>query len=263
MKALFLTGNALRHKYYVNELAKNFDECLAISECKNSVPNIASKGGDDPIINHFVNRDLAEAELFGDSHSFTVPTVPIPYKEASSAYICSLVESFLPDFVFVFGSSIIRPRLLNIFSVGRTFNLHLGLVPYSKGSGTNFWPFVNDELEYIGASILALDPGIDTGGVYSQIVPTFEAGDDVHSIGCKVIKQGVEELTRMVKLALSGATLYCVPQSQIANERIYKNSDFTEHSVSKYLSNMAAGVVENYCNDADRKTVELIRLKVK
>lgn len=263
MRSLFITGNALRHKYFVNELAKFFDESLVISECKNSVSNTSNRGDDDRIIQHFLNRDLAETKLFGSAHSFAVPCTPILYKEASSSYICSLVKSFRPDFVFVFGSSIIKSKLLNLLPKDRTFNLHLGLVPYCKGSGTNFWPFVNDELEYIGASILALDSGIDTGGVYSQIVPIFDENDDAHSIGCKVIKQAIEELAKIIKLMQLGKTLECTPQRKTNYERIYKNSDFSEHSVSKYLSNLAAGIVEKYCKDVNSKKLDLIQLKVK
>ena len=36
-------------------------------------------------------------------------------------------------------------------------NVHLGLSPYYKGSATNFWPFVNNELQFLGVTFMVTD----------------------------------------------------------------------------------------------------------
>ena len=75
-----------------------------------------------------------------------------------------------PDVVLVFGTGILREPLLSAFD-GRIINIHLGLSPYYRGAGTNFWPLVNREPEYVGATIHYLDAGIDTGPIISHARP--------------------------------------------------------------------------------------------
>ena len=74
----------------------------------------------------------------------------------------ALMAAARPDVVLVFGTGILREPLLSAFD-GRIINIHLGLSPYYRGAGTNFWPLVNREPEYVGATIHYLDAGIDTG----------------------------------------------------------------------------------------------------
>ena len=65
-------------------------------------------------------------------------------------------------------------------------NLHLGLTPYFRGSGCNFWPLYLNKPEFIGASIIELDSGIDTGNLIHQFNEVFTSTDTVHTIGNRV-----------------------------------------------------------------------------
>ena len=47
-------------------------------------------------------------------------------------------------------------------------NVHLGLSPYYRGSGTNVWPLINTEPDMVGAT-LCIDAGIDNGEIIHQI----------------------------------------------------------------------------------------------
>ena len=91
-----------------------------------------------------------------------------------------------PDVVLVFGTGILREPLLSAFA-GRIINIHLGLSPYYRGAGTNFWPLVNREPEYVGATIHYLDAGIDTGPILAHARPAIARGDGPHDIGNKTI----------------------------------------------------------------------------
>ena len=79
----------------------------------------------------------------------------------------ALMTAARPDVVLVFGTGILREPLLSAFD-GRIINIHLGLSPYYRGAGTNFWPLVNREPEYVGATIHYLDAGIDTGPILAH-----------------------------------------------------------------------------------------------
>ena len=160
--------------------------------------------------------------------------------------------------MFVFGSYIVKEPLLSLLPPGRTINLHLGLSPYYRGSGTNFWPFVNDELEYLGSTILHLDAGIDTGDIICHVRPSIEINDNVHTIGCKIIQDSVNSLIQIIDMVKSGQTLNRIKQWKV-DERYYKTKDFDDNALQQYKTNLTEGIVKKYLtkNKHDIKLVEL------
>ena len=64
----------------------------------------------------------------------------------------------------------------------KILNLHLGLSPYYRGAGTNYFPFVNNEPEYVGSTFMYLDEGIDTGEIIHQIRPLINITDSFHQL---------------------------------------------------------------------------------
>ena len=49
------------------------------------------------------------------------------------------MQQAAPDVVLVFGTGLLKAPLIGAFP-GRIINIHLGLSPYYRGAGTNFWP---------------------------------------------------------------------------------------------------------------------------
>ncbi len=255
MKLLLLTGNDIRHRYVANELGKVADEMLIVSECK----SIAYKpeSPDDFQAKHFLERRATEASFFEGNDSFLYPTLPVVHREANSENIYQNLKKYNPDLVLVYGSSIIREPLLSLPPKGRFVNMHLGISPYYRGSGTNFWPFVNDELEYVGATLLHIDAGVDTGDILAHVIPDIKAGDSVHTVGCKVIRSGTEKLKEIVAAVKAGKTLNRVKQWKCENPKYYRKKDFTEDIYLKYHENMKAGMVEKFAS-LSRPEIRLI-----
>ena len=162
--------------------------------------------------------------------------------------------------MFCFGSSIIRGPLLTLLPPGRFINLHLGLSPYYRGSGTNFWPFVNGELEYVGSTILHIDAGIDTGDIIAHIRPGIEKGDDVHAVGCRVIRESAAALIEVMGMVQEGRGLNRVKQWRPDGARYYRSGDFNEEILSIYKNNLSNGLVERYL-DNPKKQLKLVPLK--
>jgi len=256
MKIVILTSNALRHKFFANTLASHVDDALVISECK---PNsLIDSDNTDNIDAHFKLRDQTEKIFFPENDFFVPKTLPIVYKELNQNHVYQTIKNFKPDLIFVFGSYIVKEPLLSLLPAGHIINLHLGLSPYYRGSGTNFWPFVNDELEYLGSTILHLDAGIDTGDIICHVRPTIEIGDNVHTIGCKIIQESVNSLIKIMKLIESGQTLNRTKQWKV-NERYYKTKDFNETVLQKYKIALNNGLVKNYLA-SNKKDIRLINL---
>ena len=114
-------------------------------------------------------------------------------------------------------------------------NLHLGLSPYYKGNATNFWPFVNNELECLGSTILHVDAGIDTGDIITHVKPKIEIGDNVHTIGCKIIRESVSKIKEILNLIKNGDEINRVKQWKVNDEKIYRLKDFDEDIFEKNI----------------------------
>ena len=148
--------------------------------------------------------------------------------------------------MIVFGSSIIRESILSLSKKNRFINLHLGLSPYYKGNGTNFWPFINDELEFLGSTILHLDSGIDTGDIITHVRPQIEENDNVHSLGCKIIDDSVKAIIKILERIKNNQDINRIPQWTIKNERVYKLKDFNEEILKKYFEKIDNGIINEY-----------------
>ena len=260
MKLAIFTSNGIRHKFVANKLARNVDDTLVICECnQNDAIDEKEDAVLSPIDEHFRLRYLTEKKIFSGNDYFNDTVLPLIYKEANLLYTYQIVKEFEPDLMIVFGSSIIKEPLLSL-KPNRFINLHLGLSPYYRGSGTNFWPFVNKELEYVGSTILHLDPGIDTGDIISHVQPKFEHDDDVHTIGCKVIEESVTTLIKIIEMVKKGKELQRIKQWNVPNSRYYKNNDFNEEILKKYKQNLENGLIANYLA-ASKDNLKLVSIE--
>ena len=198
MKIVILTSNHLRHKYFVNTLAEHFQVIGVFAEIKTFEPvkGVRDEGDKATILRHFDFRDEVEREFFlSQAADFEVSSScflkVVSGGELNSKECEDEVARLAPDVICVFGTGIIKNNLF-IKLPKRIINMHLGLSPYYRGSGTNYWPLVNKEPEYVGVTIHFLDPGIDTGDMIHQGRPKIVSGDNIHTIGCKTIILGTE-----------------------------------------------------------------------
>lgn len=262
MKIVILTSNAIRHKYVANMLTQYANDALVVSECKiNDTVEFEKDSSFNPIEAHFRLRYLSERTFFPKNDFFVARTLPLTCKEVNLMYTYNVIKSFQPDIIFVFGSSIIKEPLLSFMPPGRFINLHLGLSPYYRGSGTNFWPFINEELDYVGSTILHINGGIDNGDIFAHLRPTLESGDNVHTVGCKVIQESVKGLVKIMDMVRAGETIPRVAQWHIHNERYYRNKDFNEAVLKVYQEKLKNGVVERFISKSPA-SIRLISLPV-
>ena len=113
---------------------------------------------------------------------------------------------------------------------------------------------LNNELEYLGSTILHLDAGIDTGDIICHVRPKIELNDNVHTLGCKIIKSSVESLIKIIKLLDEGKKLNRVKQWDV-KDRYYKTKDFDEIALSKYKNNLKNDMMKNYLESKDKKII--------
>jgi phosphoribosylglycinamide formyltransferase-1 len=160
------------------------------------------------------------------------------------------IISSAPDLIISYGCSIIKPALINSFP-DRFINIHLGLSPYYRGSGTNFWPFVNNEPEYCGVTFMKIDAGIDTGSVIHQIRPDIKPLDHFHIICNRLL---IKTFKSCAQLIINYDSLEQMPQIRTqGTDRIYKNAMFDEHSVELLYVRFRESGITNYLINKEQR----------
>jgi methionyl-tRNA formyltransferase len=158
-------------------------------------------------------------------------------------YIDAIIE-LSPDLIISYGCSIIKGALIDHF-VKKFINIHLGLSPYYKGAGTNFWPFVNNELTFVGVTFMYLDNGIDTGNIIHQLRADIKPNDDIHQIGNRLIRDMSKELVNLIRVfpMINGVLGSIIGDSK---GKVYRMKDYTEESVRIAYNNLKNGIVMEY-----------------
>ena len=243
-----LTSTFRRHAFVANIAAAQCDLVGVWQEEKTFKPErYARDAADEEVIQrHFAARDASEEQYFDAAAEVRLAAGAlhrrVPGGMCNDVAEVTLMESLRPDVVLVFGTGILREPLLSAFE-GRIINIHLGLSPYYRGAGTNFWPLVNREPEYVGATIHYLDAGIDTGAILSHARPRIDRGDGPHDIGNRTIVAAADALLRAAAAHVAGA-VRSVPQW--GGGRLYQRKDFNADAVRALHRNFETGMIDEY-----------------
>lgn len=251
ISVVIITGDQLRHHYFANRLGEHFNLRGIVSESVYKPPIEGSSQDMQDLRKHFAEREEAEGRFFGSDAEFNMPgedVLEISKGEANSEEVFKWIQSRDPDYLILYGSSIIRDPLLTEFD-GRTINMHLGLSPYYRGSGTNFWPLVNREPELVGVTIHLATLQVDAGAILKQVRPDIQPGDRNHDIGCRAVIAGTQTMIESIHGYDRGQI---APQPQPEGGRLYRRSDFNVEAVRKMWGNLEAGMVAEYLSEPER-----------
>lgn len=160
------------------------------------------------------------------------------------------IRDLRPDILAAYGCSLIKGPLLSEFH-GRFLNVHLGLSPYYRGSGTNFWALVNGAPEYMGATFMYIDAGVDTGEIIHQIRPRIFPGDSPHQIGNRLIRDFVLTYAEIIR---SFDNLHPMPQLPIPDDvKTYRIRDFSDEATKKLYERFQDGLVDIYLAEREAR----------
>ncbi len=249
-KIVILTGNELRHKFFSIHLAccqeiqvlKTYRETGVTLQEK-----VDGEAQSEARSSHLNQRMETEIDFFQTfvqrAPDRSNPTIIQKGAINEEIHVEEIIQ-LDPDFIVSYGCSIIKSELLKHFE-NRFINVHLGLSPYYRGSGTNFWPFVNGEPEFIGVTFMHIDRGIDTGQIIHQIRAKIHPWDNMHTIGNRLIADAAKTCE---KLLLNSGRLQTPPEGffPAVPEKYYKNKDFDEQSVTRAYENFGKGMLSSY-----------------
>jgi phosphoribosylglycinamide formyltransferase 1 len=265
-RVVLITGNELRHEFFRKYLGLDGRFAVQRSYCEQTEHTLEKVVMQDNTVTlrkqHLAMRLQSERDFFSlycsGVEDRSSPEV-LPYGTVSGAERVTEILDLQPDLIVCYGCSIIRPTLIHAFR-GRILNVHLGLSPYYRGAGTNFWPFVNGEPEYAGVTFLQLDEGIDTGAIIHQIQADIFDGDSVHQIGNRLIAKMAATCCGLIS-NFTGAALAEHPPVGIATGRVYRKKDFTEAAVARLYQNFREGMIERYLEESvnGMRMVQLVK----
>ena len=250
MNLAILTSNEHRHRYFANYLAGQLPVSVVVAEPK--VANPASGGRNEEedrlLAEYFDDRLRAEQAILAGGERFTRPEGVVLVETAPAKVNDPMVLEGLRangvDTLAVFGTSLLRDPLLSAFP-GRIFNIHLGLSPYYRGSGTNFWALYNEDLHLVGATIHYIDPGVDTGEIICHVRAPILPDDTPHTIGNKVIKETVHTMVDVLRRIEHGP-VPSVAQWKPEVEHVYRRRDFTADALRDLLARWKTDLVRRF-----------------
>jgi len=246
---LIITSNSFRHKFFVNRLVEEFNVVGVVSEAKKKEVVSKISDEDEVIRNHFLENLEVEKKYFGKNNEFNLSKnliLNIENGQSNDDFVFEWVKDKNPDYVILYGSSIIKDPILSFYD-HKIINIHLGLSPYYRGSGTNFWPLCFNEPECIGATIHLAILQVDAGAILSQVRPEdILESDTSHDIGCKTIISGTKKMIESINKYHSGLIK---PVDQKKEGKIFRWKDFNRDAVLKMQENFKQGMLFNYLAD--------------
>ena len=257
MKLGLLTSNQIRHKFLANALDKNHDLSIIISEKKGNQNQLIGKNDFENKIltEHFKSLENEQKIFFGGQEwPRKADIIKIDRGYINSKVVEDSLKESKVDGIAVFGPGILKE---NIFSIcpGNVINAHQGFSPYYRGSATNFWPFVNGQLKYIGLTMHYIDKGIDTGGIICHAFPKIEQGDSMHRIGCKVIEKTAEMFEKIFTMIEKGYRPNGI--RQWSKGKLYLRKDFNAQAGLRAKENILNGLIDEYVNQKEIDTLTL------
>ncbi len=242
-RIVILTGDELRHIFFKKFMSIQTSFNVIASFCESTTGNISkqvnNENNNSLRMEHLNGRQESEIDFFQSFCDKTIDESRSNFIQRGDINLTDNVNKIIslkPDIIISYGCSIIRSDLLQIFK-GKFINIHLGLSPYYRGSGTNFWPFVEDELSLIGTTFMHIDEGIDTGGIIHQIRAEIRKGDSIHSVGNRLIQNSAKECIKLIENFESVKNIKKLKNKSI-NGKLYRNKDFTEESIQQAYHNL-------------------------
>lgn len=182
-----------------------------------------------------------EAKFFFDAAPVALARPELARRVAhiNDADVADLVRALKPDYIAVFGTSLIRSPLLGLAGRGM-LNLHGGLSPDYRGADCTFWSLFNGEPERVGCTLHFINEGIDTGALVAHVCPEVRDGDDELTLFWRAVRSAAEVYVEAIERLQRGEPL---GQAQTARGRLYQVKDRTWAAEREFARRLPGGVV--------------------
>lgn len=126
------------------------------------------------------------------------PTENINYPDNAA-----FLSSIRPDLLVVVGTRKLKKEIFSL-APGGAINLHSGILPFYRGSDSEFWALYNSEPDKVGVTIHFIDDGLDTGDIIVQERQRIHPRDTIGSLRIGNIFLGAKKINDAISMIESG-----------------------------------------------------------
>jgi len=250
-KVVVLCGGAPRHLYVANRLCRSLEVQAIVQEVGRRItPSKLASLATPKVAARKIGRWLRdrkryvgnrEAEFFFRDAAVRLDRPDLLHRaeHINDRSVFETVQRLAPDVVAVFGTSLIKPPLLNLGRLGM-LNLHGGLSPDYRGADCTFWALYNGEAEQVGCTLHFINAGIDTGALIAHACPEVRDGDDELTLFWRAVRDSAEVYVEAIERLARGETL---GRRQDRKGRLYQVKDRTWAAEREFARRLPDGVV--------------------
>ena len=147
-------------------------------------------------------RELARLSAVYAPLSSEVPVLETA--SANSSAVADLIRRQAPDVILARCKSLLRKELFALAARG-TFVLHPGICPEYRNAHGCFWALATDDLPHVGATLLQVDEGVDTGPVYGYYGYAYdESAESPFVIESRVVLENLDAIRQTLLAVADG-----------------------------------------------------------
>jgi len=147
-------------------------------------------------------RERAAAEL---GRLPTVGDVPVyQTSEPNSSATQAFLESVRPDITLAACKTMLKPNVFDVPEFG-TYVVHPGICPEYRNSHGCFWALARRDLDRVGATLLRIDQGADTGPIFAYYRADIDEDAESHVvIQARVVYDNLDRIRRDLEGIVEG-----------------------------------------------------------
>ena len=130
----------------------------------------------------------------------------------------------------VFGSSIIKGVLLNFLLRKKALNIHMGVLPFYRGTDCNFWAIHDNNYDNVGASLILLSKKIDDGKIVKIFLGKLNRNKFLFTM--QSCRKAIDSTVTFLKKQKKPFKTKKIDKTKLV--RLSKFSDFNSNSIKKF-----------------------------
>lgn len=208
MKILIICGDHFRHRFMLEPILKMKCKINCIIMKRESQKSVRydvdkplNKTESKLLDLHLKKRYKKEVNAFGNKTIYDFldknKIIEIDAINLNSTKVKKYIKKTDANFCFIMGPGLISEKIRKILP-SKTFNIHLGLSPWYRGSATLFWPSYNLEPWKTGITFHKLNSNADSGEIIHHSVAKLNKGMDLFDLTISAMKEGRKDLKKIL-----------------------------------------------------------------
>ena len=230
MNVTIFTANKPRHNYLIEKIGISATNLFVFREKKRK--KIYNKN----FLKSYSKKVLSSEKKFFINSKIKKKNIKIKNLEYGELNQLDFDKSnifFKSDLYIVFGSSIIRNKLLQYLLKKKAINIHMGISPYYNGTDCNFWALFDNNPHLVGGTLQYLSPKVDQGNIISVVKSKYRR--NIFDYSMLSVKLTIDKLSNLIKKK-NFFSQNTRKQNISKNIRTSQSNEFTEEIVKTFFN---------------------------